>query len=304
MSTSITLDWKTLPTKRKVIVMSRMLVKSFLIALLLVSVGSYTLLSPPVLIPVLGSKILLFPHPPGDEYNSTTIKDIKAEEVFIKNAAGNKIHGWYWKKPGAKKTILFMHGNAGNIGHRLFLAQAILEAGTSLFLFDYSGYGKSQGQPGLNELISDSDLSYNFLVNQKKIPPSDIVLYGESIGGAVASDIARKHQCGGVILDSTFRSIVKIAKVKIAAYNIFPDFLQPTPSLNVIDFVSQKHPPLLIIHGMKDEMIPPSEAEENFSSAVEPKKLVLLPKSTHNWKGEDWAAYVQAMKDFISALPQ
>ncbi|MBY0551339.1 MAG: alpha/beta hydrolase [Candidatus Obscuribacterales bacterium] len=304
MSKSTTVDWKTLPVKTRVIVLTKMLVRAFLIALLLVSVGSYTLFSPPVLIPLLGAKILLYPHPPGDPYNYTTLNGLKAEDVFIKNAAGNKIHGWYWKVPGARKTILFMHGNAGNIGHRLFLAQAILETGTSLFLFDYSGYGKSEGKPGLNELISDSDLAFNFLVDQQKIPPSEIVLYGESIGGTVACDIARKHECAGLILDSTFTSIVRLAKVKIPAYKMFPDFLQPTPSLNVIDYVSQKHPPLLLLHGGKDEIIPTAEAQENFASASQPKKLVLLPLSTHNSKGKDWAAYVQALKEFIASLPQ
>lgn len=301
--TSATLTWKTLPGKKKAVVLAKMLVKAFLTALLLVSVGTYVICSPPVLLPILESKILM-PLPPGEPYSFTTINGLKAEEVFMTNTAGNKIHGWYWAVPGSKKTVMFMHGNAGNIGHRLFLAQAILAGGTSLFLFDYSGYGKSEGKVGFNELMSDSDLAYDFLVTQKKTRPVDIILYGESIGGAVACEMARKHECGGIILDSTFRSIVKIAKVKIPAYNIFPDFLQPSPSLNVIDYVSQKHPPLLLIHGIKDEIIPPSEASENFTAASEPKKLVLLPQSTHNSKGKDWAAYADSIKEFASTLTQ
>lgn len=297
-------DWKTLSTKQKALRLALLLLKSFLIAAVIVFIGSYTFFSPPVFIPALGSKILLFPRPPGDEYKFSSINGKAPEEVFLTNAQGNKLHAWYWAVPGATKTILFLHGNAGNIGHRLLHAKSIIENGASLMIVDYAGFGKSEGSQSLDGLVTDGGAAYEYLRNDKKIPAKDIVLYGESIGGAVVSDLARSKECAGIILDSTFSSIVGLAKKKISVYNMYPDFLQPTPRLNVLEYVSGKHPPLLIIHGKQDEIIPWAEAQSNFDAASEQKVLVYLPNSTHNWKEKDWDLYGKSIKDFVSSLPK
>ncbi len=297
--------WETLTIGQKLKWAAMMLLRAFLIALAIVFVGTYVLFSPPVFVSVLAPKVLLFPMPPGAEYQYTTMDGIPVKEVFFTNSAGNKLHGFYWKAPGgAKKTVLFMHGNAGNIGHRLLLAKAIKDAGASIFLFDYRGYGKSEGKSGVAEIIDDSKCAYDYLENELKVAPKDIVLYGESIGGAVACALAKDHKSGGLILDSTFTSLLRIAKKKIWVYNMYPDFLESSPSLNNIEYLSHDHPPLLIIHGQLDEILPLSEAQANFQAATEPKKFVPLPGSTHNNKGADGPLYLKTLKDFLSSLPE
>jgi uncharacterized protein len=279
-----------------------LLLKAFLIALCLVAAATYVLFSPPVFVSVLGPKVLLFPMPAGGEYDYTTVSNIKAQEVFFTNKDGQKLHGWYWKNPTAKKTVLFMHGNAGNIGHRLLLSKCIIDAGASLFIFDYRGYGKSEGTQGVPEIISDSDSAYECLEKQLKVAPEDIILYGESIGAAMACEVAKKHKAAGLVLDSTFTSLLRVAKKKVPYYFVYPDFLQSNPSLSNIDYLTGPHPPLLIMHGGKDEILPLSEAKENFAAASEPKKLVILENSFHNQKAADWELYIKTMKEFFASL--
>lgn len=284
---------------RKIIIM---LGKAALTAVILVGVCSYVYFCPPVLTSTNGG-FLLYPLPPGDEYKFESINNIKREEVWFKNNQGAKLHAWYFQNPDKNApVILFSHGNAGNIGHRLMLAKCLLDAGASVFLFDYRSFGKSEGTKNLQGIADDSRAAYDYLVVNRKIPTNKVVLYGESIGGGPTCDLASKVQAGGVILDSTFTSLLHVAKKKVAFFNIYPDFLQPIPAMNNISVLQGKHAPLLIIHGQLDEVIPISEANENFQSASDPKRLLTLPNSTHNWKEPDFPLYVKGVHEFLKQI--
>lgn len=289
-------------TLKKIERLMWLLGKCLLIAFLLVGVGTYVFFCPPVLTRTNGS-FILFPMPPGEEYTCESVNNIKREEVFFKNDKGNNLHGWFFQSKNPKApVILFCHGNAGNIGHRLMLAKWLMDAGASVFLFDYREYGKSEGKKDLNGIVTDTRAAYLYLIDAKRVPASKIVVYGESVGGGPACAIASSAQVGGIILDSTFTSLLHVAKKKVPFFNVYPDFLQPDPAFNNKETIEGSHGPLLIVHGLKDEVIPLSEAQENFAAASHPKTLLELPNSTHNWKEPDADKFVAEVRKFLETI--
>ncbi|MBX9686162.1 MAG: alpha/beta hydrolase [Candidatus Obscuribacterales bacterium] len=280
-----------------------MLLKAALIALALVAIGSYIFFCPPILSRNFGSAIL-FPMPPGGEYSCLSVNQIKRQEIHFKNKEMNNLEGWYFQAANkSAPVILFAHGNAGNIGHRLMLVKYLMDAGASVFIFDYRNYGRSEGKKDLAGLAEDTEAALSCLQNDLKIAPSNIVLYGESIGGGAACAVAAKHpELKGLIIDSSFTSMLNLAKKKIPLMHIYPDFFQAIPSYNNKEYLQGKHLKLLIIHGQKDEAIPYSEAEANFAAATDDKTLLTLPNSTHNWKDQDFQLYSNGVAEFLRTL--
>jgi uncharacterized protein len=281
-----------------------LLVRAALIAYCIVAVFAYVFFSPPVLTAVNGG-MLLFPIPPGEEYKFDTINGVKRQDVFFANKAGNKLHGWFFQssRPDAP-VVLFCHGNAGNIGHRLLFVHYLMNAGASVFLFDYRSFGRSEGIKSLSGLVEDCQSAFDYLTGERKIPACRIVIYGESIGGGPACMLASTRQSAGLILDSTFTTLMRIARKKISAFGIYPDFLQPIPAFDNTAVLAGKHVPVLIIHGKKDEIMPFSEAESNFAAASQPKALLALPNSEHNNKDPDFKLYEDGVRKFLNSIKE
>ncbi len=214
---------------------------------------------------------------------SITPKDmgLDYEEVFLQSPDDLTIHGWFCKANQDKGTILFFHGNAGNISHRLELIRKFIEVNLNVFIIDYRGYGKSQGKTSENGLYLDALWAYNYLVKEKNIPPKKIFLYGESLGAAVAIDLASRIPVGAVIIQGGFSSGLDMAKV------IFPW----VPRLLIkliggIKFSSDAKiknikAPMLFIHSKEDEVVPFSLGEKLFKLAPLPKELYVI-RGGHN----------------------
>ncbi len=269
------------------------------VALGLVAVGCLAYLSPLVLTSV-NRSLILYPHPPGPEYRIASVNGVQREDAYFRNPEGNKLHGWFFQLPNPKSpVILYSHGNGGNIGNRLMLVKWLLDAGASVFLFDYRAYGKSEGTADLSGIVTDTRAAYDYLTMTRKIAPSKIVLYGESIGGGPTCALAKEVPAGGIILDSTFTSLMQVARKRVWFFNIYPDLLGPVPPLNNICVIRGRHAPLLIIHGELDEVIPYSEAEENFQAASSPKWFLKLPHSKHSDKRIDALMYVEGVRKFL-----
>jgi fermentation-respiration switch protein FrsA (DUF1100 family) len=218
---------------------------------------------------------------------------------------GNKLHGWLFQssKSADAPVVMISHGNAGNVGHRLMLVHFLMDAGASVFVYDYREFGKSEGKKSLAGLVDDSESAFDYLTNERKIPESNLVIYGESIGGGPTCMLAAKHpHVRGVILDSTFTSLLSIGKEKIEAFKIYPDFLKPIPAFENIEALKGPHAPLLIIHGQEDETIPISQAQANFNAASQPKSMLVLPHSTHNNKDADAELYESGVRKFLESL--
>lgn len=290
------------PGLAKVKYFLRLMLKSALIALAIVAVGTYIFFSPPILTAFNGD-FILFPLPAGPEFMYDTINGVTREDVYFNNKHGDKLNGWYFQNPNANApVVLFSHGNGGNLGNRVHLMKALMDAGASVFIYDYRQYGKSEGVKSLQGLTADADAAMDYLLNTKKIEPERIVLYGESIGGGPSCYLLAHHKVKALILDSTFTSLMGIARKKVSYFYVYPDFLAPNPSFDNRSVIMGEHPPLLIVHGQKDDLIPSSEAVDNFRNASEPKQLLLLPQSDHNDKGKDFGTYADGLKKFLQSL--
>jgi uncharacterized protein len=226
----------------------------------------------------LENRLLFYPfkYPAGDWKPGGLV----FEDAWFQASDGVKLHGWYVPKKDAKAAILFCHGNAGNITHR---AEALMSlnrtVGASVLIFDYRGYGRSQGSPNEKGILDDARAARQWLADREKIHESDIVMMGESIGGAVAVDLAAKDGARALVLESTFDSIREVA-----AYH-FPwlpvRWLMRT-KLNSVDKIGDYRGPLLQAHGDADTVVPLRCGERLFKAANEPKQWILLERHDHN----------------------
>jgi fermentation-respiration switch protein FrsA (DUF1100 family) len=221
---------------------------------------------------------------------------LEYEDLFVKTGDGKKINGWFIKNRSSEKVILLFHGNGGNISHRLPLLRLLHGLPASVFIIDYHGYGSSQGRPSEQNLYLDARAAYAYLRKQKKYPASSIILYGSSLGGAVAVDLAAQEKVGGIVLEGAFTSAREMARCISFFYRRpFVWIRSRFDSLEKIDSIKA---PLLIIHSKEDEMIPYRMALALYERASEPKKLLLLERGSHN----DFimtAEYIKSLKKAV-----
>lgn len=206
------------------------------------------------------------------------------EEVSIPTPDGQTLTGWFLPAHESKGTILFSHGNAGNISGRLFKAAGWVTRGYSVLLWDYRGYGKSSGViQSDRELAEDSRLVMEWLLHEKKIPASAVLLYGESIGTYPSIRLAAEYKVAGLILESPFPSFKHLA---IVHYRWIPSLMSET-LLKDFAFSSEEHlskiqAPLWVWHGTADEVCPFSLSQQLFEKAPQPKEFCPVPGGMHN----------------------
>jgi uncharacterized protein len=228
---------------------------------------------------------------------------VTGENVYFPSENGKMLNGWYYVNPKAIYTIIFNHGNGGNITVRTDLVQLLLMAGASVFIYDYEGYGESVGKPTVEGICEDGAGAYKYLTSVKAIHPDKIILYGESLGAAVASYISTRFECKAIVLQSGFSSLYGIACEVFPLLKIYPAFLFPNPALDNLSVLSKPHPPVLLIHGDADTVVPVSHAKTLYDKAVGPKKFLELPKTGHaDIYTTAASVYVRAMKSFLSTL--
>jgi fermentation-respiration switch protein FrsA (DUF1100 family) len=221
------------------------------------------------------------------------------DDLQLTDEDGTRIHGWFL--PGAKPiTILFCHGNAGNISHRLDKAMRLHSTGAGLLFFDYRGFGLSEGTPTEAGTYQDAEAAYRYLIETKRLKPEQIVFQGESLGCAVATEMAIRHpEAGGLILESPFTSTVAMAK------RIFPwlpvkwivryryDNLSKIPKIKM---------PLLIMHSPQDDIVPFEMGRALFAAAPEPKQFVELVGDHNEGYAESGDRYRRAVEDFLNKI--
>jgi fermentation-respiration switch protein FrsA (DUF1100 family) len=228
---------------------------------------------------------------------------VTGENVYFPSENGKMLNGWLYANPKAVYTIIFNHGNGGNIAVRTDLVQLLLMAGASVFIYDYEGYGESVGKPTVEGICEDGAGAYKFLTGTKNVPADKIILYGESLGAAVAANISSRFQCKAIVLQSGFSSLYRIACEVFPLLRIYPAFLFPNPALDNLSVLMKPHPPVLLIHGDEDTVIPVRHAKQLYEKAVGPKKFLELPKTGHaNIYTTASSVYVRAMKSFLSSL--
>jgi fermentation-respiration switch protein FrsA (DUF1100 family) len=228
---------------------------------------------------------------------------VETKELTIPGPGGKKLSGLLVKKPGSKYIYLVSHGNAGNLGYRLGLASFIVATGQSVFLYDYQGYGESQGEAKLVNLIPDGLCTFDYLVGPLGYKPDQVILYGESIGCGVTTGIMRERQARAVVLQSGFTSLIAAGKDKLWQLKIFPDWICPQPHLDNLSAVKQPHPPLLFIHGDQDAILPVRYSRTMFAEALEPKQYYEIKGAGHNDIGfTDLAGFRNALIRFVESF--
>ncbi|MBD2175692.1 alpha/beta fold hydrolase [Pseudanabaena sp. FACHB-1998] len=204
-----------------------------------------------------------------------------------------------------KGVILFCHGNGGNISNRISYLPIFRELGLATFLFDYRGYGKSEGNPSEIGTYKDVEAAWKYLTQERKIPAQKIIIYGESLGGSIASYIAETTQqdpnnkAAGLILASTFTSISDRAS---EIYPFLPIRLLSRYAYNSIERLPNIKIPVLIMHSTEDEIIPFQHGDRNFQVANEPKKLVKLRGDHNGGFLDSLETYRKGIQEFIQKI--
>jgi uncharacterized protein len=206
------------------------------------------------------------------------------------DSEGRRLHGWYFPPPQNGPVILFCHGNAGNISHRLENVAGLLRMGLGVFIFDYRGYGRSEGKPSEKGVYADGLAAYDRLIHKEGVSPEAIVAFGRSMGGAVALEIAIHRRVRAVILESTFTSLRDMAR-NMSLFSLIAPLL-PAHYDN-LGKIEQVRAPVLIFHGTEDEIVPFSMGKDLFARANEPKFFHPVQSAGHNdtFMVGGWAYY-------------
>ncbi|MCP4047209.1 MAG: alpha/beta hydrolase, partial [Gammaproteobacteria bacterium] len=184
-----------------------------------------------------------------------------------------RLHGWYVPTEQARATVLFLHGNAGNISHRLDSIAIFRELGLDVLIIDYGGYGQSEGKPSEKGTYLDARAAWEYLLSERQLAADEIVIFGRSLGGAVASNLAAQTTPAAVILESTFTSAPDMAH---RLYPFLPARLLTRMKYSAKENVKSLSSPLLVAHSEQDEIIPYDMGESIFAAAPEPKQMLVL----------------------------
>ena len=201
-------------------------------------------------------------------------------DVELQTDDGERLHAWWVPRRAAPcfGHLLLCHGNAGNIGDRVAHAEILTAAGFDVLLFDYRGYGHSSGRPDEQGTYRDARAALGWLQREPDVDPARVLYLGESLGGAVALELALAHPPAGLILLSAFASVREMAR---RHYAVIPGAIVPDayPSLRLIPNLRA---PLLVVHGEDDMIVPVEQGRALFDAAPEPKRLRILPGVGHN----------------------
>jgi fermentation-respiration switch protein FrsA (DUF1100 family) len=243
-------------------------------SVVVILVGSFLGLS--AILTVFQSRLVYFPE--RAIYATPDVLGLSYEVVEFETSDGVKLAGWFVPAEKHRGVVLFCHGNAGNISHRLESIDVFHRLGLSVFIFDYRGYGKSEGRVSEKGTYLDAEAAWQYVVDERQVDPSEIVIFGRSLGGAVGSWLAQDHTPRALIIESTFTSIPDIAA---QLYPFLPVRRLARFRYSAVDYVRRVNCPVLIVHSRDDEMIPFSHGRRLFEAANEPKEFLEI-RGTHN----------------------
>jgi fermentation-respiration switch protein FrsA (DUF1100 family) len=240
--------------------------------------------------------LLFYPekYPAGD-WNPS---ELKYEDVWFNAADGTRLHGWYCPADKPRAVVLYAHGNGGNVSHRAALLRRFQnDLRLTLLIFDYRGYGRSEGAPTVEGVVQDARAARTALARRAGVTETQVVLMGRSLGGAVVVQLAADSPPRGLILQSTFSSLKDVA----AHYYPALAWLAPAGKLNSAAKIARYKGPLLQSHGDADRTVPYALGRKLFEAAREPKRFVTIPGGDHN--DPLTPEYYRQLKDFLGSLP-
>jgi uncharacterized protein len=218
------------------------------------------------------------------------------------------IHGWWIPAATPEAPVwLFLHGNGSTIGDEVKRPFWFHQLGYSTFMIDYQGYGRSPGKfPRESSVYEDVEAAWNYLTQERKIPPEKIFVYGHSLGGAIAINLALRHpEIAGLAVEGTFTSMRHMVNHLYSQFLIFPVDLILNQRFNSLSKVPSLQMPILFIHGTADRLIPAHMSQTLFDAAPEPKQLLLVAEAGHHNVGElGGEQYFQAIRSVVEQAQQ
>jgi fermentation-respiration switch protein FrsA (DUF1100 family) len=269
---------------------------SALVSVIVTAAGAYVAL---LLFVWFGQSSLLYlPSLPTRELAATPQSiGLAYDDVTLRTGDGVRLHGWFVPAPTPRATLLFFHGNAGNISHRLDSLRIFHELGLSVFIFDYRGYGRSEGSPSEAGTQNDARAAWRYITDTRTVPASEVVLFGRSLGAAIAAWLASQYRPGALIVESTFTSVPDMAS---ELYWWLPARHLARFQYATRDYLKATMCPVLVVHSPNDEIIPFHHAEALYAAAHEPKELLRLTGSHNEGFLLSGAAYTRGLDQFLA----
>lgn len=220
---------------------------------------------------------------------------IEVHDVWLQARDGQRIHGWWFPYPNSDGAVLFCHGNAGNVTHWAARAYGLRTTlGRGALVIDYPGYGKSTGTPSEAGCYAAAEAAYHWLTSTARVPAERLLLFGESLGGGVATELATRMPHQSLVLMRTFTSIPDVARQRVLTYSSAPLVRNSFDNLSRISKCPQ---PILIAHGDRDRVIPISQARELYAAAPGRKQFFLMEGLGHS---EPWPdSFLIALQQFV-----
>lgn len=216
-------------------------------------------------------------HPTRELEGTPAEFGLDYQDVRLTCADGKTIHGWFVPHDNPRATMLFFHGNAGNISHRTESLALYHRLGLAVLIVDYHGYGQSEGKARERNTYLDADAAWEYLTETRGIPPERIVMFGRSLGGAVATYLAEKHTPAVLIVESTFTSAADMARAMLP---IYPRLLVRI-GFDTQSRIANVRCPVLVVHSRDDDLVPFQQGRAVFDAAPQPKQFLEL-EGGHN----------------------
>jgi len=269
-----------------------------MLKLLLAGIACYAVLA--LVVYLMQARMLYLPDVPARSLDRTPAAiDADYADVAIETRDGILLHGWF--VPGdSDRVLLFFHGNAGNISHRLESVRQFLELGLSVLIIDYRGYGQSGGRTTERGIYRDAEAAWRYLTETRETSRGRIIVFGRSMGASAAAYLAARYRPLALIVESSFTSVPDIAA---EYYPWLPVRWLSRLRHATEDFVRQAPCPVLVIHSRDDEIVPFRHGEAIFAAANEPRSFLEL-RGTHNDAFlRDERNYLAGLRSFLDGLP-
>jgi fermentation-respiration switch protein FrsA (DUF1100 family) len=238
-------------------------------------------------------------HPDRQVSSTPSAAGLVFEDVSFTTRDGATIAAWYIPASNATGTILFCHGNAGNISHRLQSIEIFHNLRLNVLIFDYRGYGNSDGKPSEEGTYLDAEAAWDYLTKVRGVPPESIILFGRSLGGAVAAETALRKDPGALILESAFTSAPDLGR---SLYPWLPVGLIARIRYATIDKVGSIRCPKLIVHSPDDDVVPFDHATRLFDAASSPKTFLQIEGGHNDGFLASGAAYRDGLRRFVESV--
>jgi uncharacterized protein len=264
--------------------------------LIIYGIGAYAVFC--IYVYFMQSGLIFYPNMPGRNLVSTP-EDIGLtyQNVEVVTEDNIRLHGWFIPNNNAKGTVLFFHGNAGNISHRLDSIEIFHHLELNVFIFDYRGYGQSEGKITEKGTYRDAEAAWNYLIYTRGISEKQIIIFGRSLGASIGAWLAGKHTPAALIIESGFASVASMAK---RLYPFLPIRWLARFKYNTKQYVKNVSSPVLVAHSKDDEIIPYDEGREIFAAAPEPKQFLEMRGGHNDGFIVSGASYINGLKSFIN----